>query len=404
MEKINNNFELIKKESDKFLMGNYLPFNIAYASGKGSTLTDTNGKKYVDFFSAIAVNSLGYNHPEIVKTIKRQAKKPLLTSNFFYNEHKASLAKALTDGNENKKVFFSNSGAEANECAIKLSRKFFHNQSIKRFKFISTLNSFHGRTLATVTATGQPKYNLPYAPLPNGFGDYIPFNDIPALEKALADGEVCALIIECLQGEGGLHTASQEYMTACRELTKKHGALLIIDEVQTGIGRTGKMFCYEHFNIEPDIVCVAKALGGGLPIGACIAKAEVASAFSVGDHGTTFGGSPFVCAVANTVVSTVKSNGFLESVISTGEHFKQRLREINSPLIEEVKGLGLMLGAKISDKIVAKDIVVSMLKKGFIINACGNNTLRFVPPLIITKKEIDSMVCALGEVLKMFID
>jgi predicted acetylornithine/succinylornithine family transaminase len=396
---MNKLFNEIKTRDNQFVMQTYAPFDISFVSGKGSVLTDTEGKQYIDFLAGIAVNSLGYSHPAMVNAIKEHADKYFLSSNYFYNEARGKLAKLLTDGNE-KRVFFSSSGAEANECAIKLTRKYFYERGGKRFKFITADNSFHGRTLAAISATGQPKYNLPFAPLPYGFGTYVPFNDINALEQALADPEVGALMMEPIQGEGGVLPATQQYLTACREITKRNGQLLILDEVQTGAARTGKFFAYEHYNIQPDIVCAAKGIGGGLPIGACIANNDVAEAFKVGDHGSTFGGSAFICHVAHAVVNELKQPAFLTSVIENGTYLQNRLNEIKLPMVESVKGMGLMLGMKLSENTSAKNIVNAMLQKGFILNACGGNTLRFVPPLIITKNEIDLMITALRATLQ----
>lgn len=394
------NLDKIKAQDNKYFMNTYAPYDIAFVSGNGCTLTDSEGRNYIDFLGGIAVNCLGYNNPIFTDALTEQAKKLTVCSNYFYSEPRGLAAELLVKDTGFGKVFFGNSGAEANECSLKLARKYFYNKGINKYKIISAKDSFHGRTFATVTATGQPKYNAPYAPLPAGFGTYVPYNDVDALEKTLSDPEVAAFFIECIQGEGGVIPATQEYMTAARELTKKNGQLLIVDEVQSGAARTGKFWAYEHYNIQPDILAAAKGIGGGFPIGACLATDEVASAFKPGDHGTTFGSAPLPCAVCYAVVSELRKPEFLASVTEKGEYLKARLSEIKSPLIKDIRGLGLMVGMELSTLVKPKDIVLTMLEKGFVLNACGGNTLRFVPPLVITKEEIDSMVTALKPVIE----
>ncbi|MDR3186506.1 MAG: aspartate aminotransferase family protein [Christensenellaceae bacterium] len=394
-----NDFEQIKHRDKQFVMNTYSPYDIAFIHGEGSTLTDSTGKKYTDFLGAIAVNSLGYNSSIFTDALIEQTHKVVSISNIFYNPYRGLLAEKLIEGTSLDKVFFGNSGAEANECALKLARKYFHLRGENKYKFVSAIDSFHGRTIATVALTGQSKYNAPYIQLTNGFGNYVPFNDIDALDKALSDANVCALVIEPILGESGVIPATKEYILACREITRKNGQLLILDEVQTGAGRTGKFWAHQHFNIEADIVTTAKGIGGGVPIGACLASSDVSSAFSPGDHGTTFGSSPLVCATSYAVVSKIKELGFMSNVSEVGRYLVNSLESIKSSAFKEIRGLGLMVGVELDASITAKNVVKSMLTKGYILNACGNNALRFLPPLIISKAEIDSMTCALKSVM-----
>jgi len=398
-----NKLEMIKEKDNKYFMNTYSPYDVAFERGEGSCLYDTEGKKYIDFLAGIAVNALGYNNPLINRAIKKQINNVILISNYFYSEQRGLLAEQLIKGTHFGKAFFSNSGAEANECAIKLVRKYMKvNGMPEKFRIITALNSFHGRTLATVTATGQKKYNEPFAPLPEGFS-YVPFNDIDALKEALSGKDVAAFMIECIQGEGGVLPATQEYLKAAREITKKNKQLLIFDEIQTGAGRTGTFYGYKHYNIKPDIITLAKAIGGGLPISATLATDKAASAFNKGDHGTTYGANPLTCAVAYAVVKKLKSKAMLDYVNEVGGYFKNKLEELKSySFIKEVRGLGLMLGVVLDERVKTKEIVIKMLEKGFILNTCGNNVLRFVPPLIIKKEEIDEMLISLKTVLDSY--
>ena len=383
----------IKELDEKYYLstfGSRLPVSFEY--GEGCSLYDTQGKEYIDFVAGIAVNTLGYNHPALGKAIVEQVEKLLHCSNLFYIESQAQLAKLLIENSCGDRIFVCNSGAEANEGAIKLARKYFYSKHLYRYEIITTLNSFLGRTMATLAATGQEKYQKPFEPMPTGF-IHVPFNDIEAIEKAITY-KTCAIMIEPIQGEGGIIPATAQYMQALRKLCDDKGLLLIFDEVQTGIGRTGKLFGYEHYGVEPDIFTLAKGLGGGIPIGAFVAKDFVASAIEPGDHGTTFGGNPLACTAALTVLSTILDKNFLEDVKTLGHYFQDRLIEVKEkfPFVREVRGKGLMLGMELEDRIPGKDIVLDMLDKGFIINCAGKNTLRFVPPLIIEKKDIDKLV------------
>lgn len=393
-------FDEIKARDNKYFMNTYAPYNVAFEKGEGCYLYDTEGKKYLDFLSGIAVNALGYNHPIFVNSVTENAKKVSIISNYFYNENRGLMAEQLVKGTHLNKVFFGNSGAEANECAIKLARKYYKVKGENRYKIISTLKSFHGRTLATVTATGQEKYNKPYAPLPEGIGIYIPYNDEEALRNALEDGEVAALLVEPIQGEGGVLPASESYLQLCDKLTKEKGVLLILDEVQTGAGRTGKFWAFEHYGVTPDIVTAAKGIGGGIPVSACMATDEVASAFVPGDHGTTFGAQPLATGVGYAVIKKIREDGFMENVTDLGNYLMAQLNAIGDSRIIEVRGKGLIIGAEMESVELAKGIYNRMFEKGYILNVCGSKVLRFVPPLIITKEQIDDMLVALKETLK----
>ncbi|MDR0854925.1 MAG: acetylornithine/succinylornithine family transaminase [Christensenellaceae bacterium] len=387
-------FDDIKGLEAEFCFSTYAPHPVCPVSGEGAVLTDTDGKKYTDFLGGIAVNVLGYNNPVWVDAVTTQIKKVATVSNYFYNEFRGQLARELVSGALNK-VFISNTGAEANECALKLARKFFSDKGQNRYKILSVYESFHGRTLATVTLTGQPKYNKSYAPLPEGLHEYIPLNDISALNTAFADDAVCAVIIEPILGESGVLEPSYEYLSKLRELCDKTGALLIFDEVQTGAGRTGSLWYFEQLGIIPDIVTGAKGIAGGIPIGVTLAKAAIAAVFAPGDHGTTFGGNPLSCAAGLATIKEIKSK-YLVSNVKKGELLKQGLSKLS--FVKEVRGKGLLIGAEVKDGINAKDIVTQMLGKGFILNAAGHNTLRFVPPYVITEKQITDM---LGELSKI---
>lgn len=393
-------FEKIKARDKKYFMNTYSPADIAFVSGEGCYLTDSEGKRYLDFLGGIAVNALGYDNPIFTEAITEQAHKVAVVSNYFYSEPRGLMAEQLLKGTKLGKVFFGNSGAEANECAIKLARKYFYVRGEHRYKIVSALHSFHGRTLATVTATGQEQYNKPFSPLPVGIGVYVPFNDVAALEKALDDPEVAAFMVEPIQGESGVVPATAEYMKAARELTAKHGELLILDEVQSGAGRTGTFWAFERYGIEPDIVTAAKGIGSGVPISACMATDKVADAFKPGDHGTTFGANPLCCAVGYAVCKKIREPGFLEAVNKKGEHLKSALKTIKSPYIRDVRGVGLFVGMEMENEEIAVKIYKTMLERGFVLNVAGHKVMRFVPPLIITEEQIDAMVSELKQVVE----
>ncbi len=373
---------------------------VCFTEGSGITLTDTEGKKYKDFFAGIAVNCLGYAYPRMVRELQEQIAKLTHVSNVFYTENQARLAELLVKNSCGDKVFFANTGAEANEGAIKLAKKYFveKNQPEKR-EFITLRNSFHGRTLATVAATGQEKYQKPYRPLIEKF-IHVDANDIDGLHGAMNEN-TAALMIELIQGEGGVIPLNKEYVDAAAKLCRENNTLLIIDEVQTGIGRTGKMFAYEWYGIEPDIVTMAKGLGGGIPIGAFVAKAEVAAAFKPGDHGTTFGGNPLSARAGLVVVDELLNNGVLENAAKVGEYFMAELKKLVGVCtkIKEVRGKGLIIGVALNGDI-SKEITSALRDKGFIVGTAGSSVLRIVPPLILTKADVDDFTAALKEVCK----
>jgi len=381
------------EEANKYLFQNYGRFPYFFERGEGCYLFDENGKKYLDMLSGIAVNILGYNHPKLTKAICEQASKIIHISNLFYIRPQIEVAKILSENSFGGKVFFCNSGAEANEALIKLVRRYFYDKGENRYEIITFEGSFHGRTLATVTATAQPKYHEGFYPLVEGF-KYAKFNDIQSVESLITE-KTAAILIELVQGEGGVNPADKDFIKQLYNLCKEKGILFTVDEVQTGIGRTGKLFAYQHFDIEPDIVSLAKGLGGGVPIGAIIAKEEIAKSFIPGTHASTFGGNYLSTVAAKVVLEEVLSDGFLERVNKVGEYLKESLKVFGYP----VKGLGLMVGVDLPKEISAKEVMKKSLEKGLILGTAGENTLRFVPPLIITEKEVDETVRILKEVL-----
>jgi acetylornithine/N-succinyldiaminopimelate aminotransferase len=385
-----NNKEIIDLDS-KYIMQTYGRQPIAITHGKGAVVWDANGKEYLDFFAGIAVNALGQSHPKIIETIQKQAEKLIHTSNVYFTEEQVKLAKKLAEITAYNKVFFANSGAEANEGAIKLARKY-----TGRGEIISTNNSFHGRTLATVTATGQNKYKKPFKPLPSGF-KHVDYGDSKAIANAINDN-TAAVMVEAIQGEGGVIVPPKNYLKEVEAICRANDVLLILDEVQTGFGRTGEMFAYELFGIKPDIITIAKAFGGGYPIGGFLATDEIANAFDYGDHGSTFGGNPLGCAVAMTVIETLESEKLVENSKTIGKYLKDRFNELKDKhdFILDVRGYGLFLAIELNQE--CGSIVDKMREKGFLINATGKNTLRFAPPLIITKEQIDKLIITLDEV------
>lgn len=386
-------------QDEQYFMRTFARFPVVLSHGSGIKVWDTDGKEYVDFLAGIAVNALGHNHPKLTAAICEQATKLIHISNLFYSESQALLAeKLVTYFGGNSKVFFGNSGAEANEGALKLARKYAAEQKSGRFEIITTMHSFHGRTLATLTATGQPKFHEGYGPLPGGF-KYAPYNDLKAI-KELVNDKTCAIMVEPIQGESGVNMGSVEYLQGLRELCDAEGLVLIFDEIQTGIGRTGKMFAFEHFGVKPDIITLAKALAGGFPIGAIIAQDRVAAAFGPGDHGSTFGGNPLACAAALAVLEVIEEDGLLANATVVGAYFQAKLRELQTKyaLIEEVRGLGLMIGAQLNCS--GRPLVEAALKHGAIINCAGGDTLRFVPPLITAKADVDVLVRILDQVFQ----
>ena len=381
---------------------NYMPvfarYPVVLSHGDGPYVYDETGKKYIDFLAGIAVNVIGHGHPRLVAAIASQACKLIHCSNLFYTAEQAGLIARLAQLSGLDKVFLSNSGAEANEGAIKLARKYGKTLAEDKVEIITAEHCFHGRTLATLTATAQPKYQHGYEPLPGGFS-YVPYNDLAALRRAVS-AKTCAVMLEPIQGEGGVNIPDTGYLQGVREICDENGALLILDEIQTGMGRTGKMFAYQHSSVKPDILTVAKGLAGGVPIGAFLATDTVAAAFSPGDHGSTFGGNPLACAAANAVLAIIEEEGLEENAAQIGEYILQELTKLKAKypqIITEVRGRGLMVGAALAKP--GKDIVAACMEKGAIVNCTSSNTLRLVPPLNITKKHVDELIAILDKVL-----
>ena len=397
------------KETDEQIYAkdkkDYLPvfarYNIVLDHGDGMYVYDTQGKKYIDYLGGIAVNVLGHADPALVKAIADQAGRMIHCSNLYYTQVQADAAEKLVKLSGLGKVFFGNSGAEANEGAIKLARKYAHQTDPEKSQIITAWHSFHGRTLATLTATGQPKYHEGFGPMPGGF-EYVDYGDYEALEKMVTD-KTCAVMLETIQGEGGVYVPPADYLKKVRALCDKYNAVLILDEIQCGMGRSGKFFTYEQFGIKPDIVTLAKGLAGGVPIGAFIASDKVAAAFHAGDHGSTFGGNPLACAAANVVLDKIGSGDILAHVNEVGAYLKQKLggfQQKYPQLITEVRGMGLILGLQLTKP--GRDIVNACLDEGAIINCTAGDVLRFVPPLIVTKAQVDELCAILGKVLPQF--
>ncbi|MDO7789185.1 acetylornithine transaminase [Desulforamulus aquiferis] len=382
-----NNNEIVAM-GKQYVMNTYGRLPMALVKGEGPWVWDAEGRKYLDLVGGLAVTSLGHAHPKVAEAVCQQVGTLLHCSNIYWIEPQVKLAKLLVENSCADKVFFCNSGAEANEGAIKLARKYAKAQlGPDKYEIITATNSFHGRTLAAITATGQTKYQKGFAPLPQGF-KYVPFNDL----KALADNigpHTCAVMLEPIQGEGGVIPATQAYLEGVAKLCREKGMLMIFDEVQCGLGRTGKFLAYQHYGVEPDIITLAKALGNGFPIGAMLAKEYVAAAFQPGDHASTFGGNPLATSAALAAMDVLLNDGVMENAVDMGEYFKGQLLKLANKysFIKEVRAMGLMLGMELT--IEGKDIVARCLEQGLLINCTNGNVLRFLPPLIIAKEEID---------------
>ncbi|KWT90510.1 acetylornithine transaminase [Candidatus Magnetominusculus xianensis] len=388
-------------ESNQYIMDTYKRFPVVMVKGRGMKLWSADGKEYLDFMAGIAVNILGHCHPRHVVAIQKQAQKLVHVSNLYHNEFQIKLAKLLCDYSFADRVFFSNSGAEANEAAIKLARKHSKGRfGVEKIGIITALNSFHGRTLATLTATGQPKFHVGFEPLLQGFS-YVPFNDYEALKSAI-DENTCAVMLEPIQGEGGVKMATDNYFKHVRDLCTRLGILLIFDEIQTGTGRTGTLFAYEQYGIEPDILTLAKGLGGGVPIGATLAREEVAKAFTAGSHGSTFGGNPLACAAALETLETLLEDGIMLSECRRmGEYFMDSLLKLQKQfpkVITDVRGKGLLIGMELTRD--CSMVVQACFERGVLINCTAGNTLRFMPPLIVTEEDIDRLVTVLKEIME----
>ena len=379
---------------DKYVIANYGRLPRVITKGEGCYLYDADGNKILDMFPGWAVSGLGHCHPRVVEALRKQAGELLHIDNTFYSEPQGQLAKLLSERAFGGKCFFCNSGAEANEAALKLAR--LHTAQ-EKYKFITAEGSFHGRSFATVTATAQPKYHEGFLPLLPGF-TYVPFNDIAALESAFSE-EVAAVMVEPIQGEGGINVATAEYLEAIRRLCDENGAVMILDEVQTGIGRTGKWFGYQHFDVEPDIITMAKALGGGVAIGAMMASEEIAASLVPGKHASTFGGNSLACAAGVAVIEAIEEDKLLENAAELGQYTKDKLLELKQKhfIIDSVRGIGLMIGVQLTGP--GNDIVDKCLEKGLRINCTSGTVLRFMPAMIATKAQIDQAIEILDAVL-----
>ena len=379
---------------EKYVIGNYKRLPRVITRGEGCYCFDADGSKILDMFPGWAVSAIGHCRPKVVEALRKQAGELLHIDNTFYSEPQGKLAKLLSERAFGGKCFFCNSGAEANEAALKLARL---HTSGEKYKFITAEGSFHGRTFATLTATAQPKHHEGLLPLLPGFV-YVPFNDIAALESAFSD-EVAAVMVEPVQGEGGINIATAEYLAAIRRLCDENGAVLILDEVQTGLGRTGKWFGYQHFDIEPDIITMAKALGGGVAIGAMMAKEEVAASLVPGKHASTFGGNALACAAAVAVIEAIEEDNLLENAVQLGQYTKDKLSQLKQkhPIIDNVRGIGLMIGVQLTS--CGTEKVDKCLEKGLRINCTNENILRFMPPMIVTRSQIDQAIDILDTVL-----
>jgi len=385
-------------KAEQVLATTYSRMPVVFERGRGATLWDTEGRAYTDFLAGIAVCGLGHAHPAVQSALAEQAGKLLHVSNLFYTQPQTELGEWLIDHSFADRVFFCNSGTEANEAAIKLARKYFSEQGESgRHRIIAMAQSFHGRTMGSLSATGQEKIRKGFEPLLEGF-DFVPFNDVNALQDRM-DPSVCAVLLEPIQGEGGIVCPDAGYLAAVRRLCDQTGALMILDEIQTGMGRTGRLFAYEHEGVAPDIMTLAKALGNGLPIGAMLARDGVARAFQPGAHATTFGGTPIITAGALAVVQTMASEKLVDRAARTGTYFLERLQALQQrhPRIEAVRGRGLLLGLKLKED--GAPIVNECLARGFVINCVQGDTLRFAPPLIISTREIDALIDCLDDIL-----
>ncbi len=397
-----------KELTDKYIMNTYGRFDLTLIKGDGCILYDENGKKYIDFASGIAVNNLGYNNHAINSAVINQIKKLIHVSNYFYTEPQALLAEKLCKNSFADKVFFCNSGAESVEGAIKLARIYAKKFSKRGYKVIAMENSFHGRTFGALSATGQDKYHKGFEPLLEGF-THVKFNDLSAVEKLIngAGGnagngkDYCAVIVEPVQGEGGVNIADKGYIKSLRDLTAENDVALIFDEVQVGLGRTGKLFAYMNYGVEPDVMTLAKPLAGGLPIGAVLAKDKIAKAFEPGNHASTFGGGPLITAAANAFIDEITKEDFLDEVLKTGNYIKSKLDELKldfSEFIKDVRNIGL-IGAIEFYEIKSKDVAVKLIEEGFLTTAVQDKILRLTPPLIIKKGDVDLLIESIVNIL-----
>ncbi|MGO8672327.1 MAG: acetylornithine transaminase [Capsulimonadaceae bacterium] len=386
----------VRAWDDTNVMHTYSRLPVMLVRGAGARVWDHDGKEYLDFLAGIAVNGVGHCHPKVVRAIQEQAGTLIHASNLYLTGPQAALAAKLCGLSDFTRVFFCNSGAEANEAAIKIARKRGKVVADSKFKIVTAHRSFHGRTMATVTATGQPKFQIPFAPMLPGF-EYVPYNDPVALAAAV-DSDTCAVLLEPIQGEGGVHPATPEYLTAARSACDRHGALLVFDEVQTGMGRTGKWWAYQHYGVVPDVMTLAKSLGGGMPIGACLARGEAAECLVPGDHGSTFAGNPLASSAALATLDAIDEEHLTANAHAMGAYLTCRLSEALGDRVLEIRGLGLMLGVELA-RPEARRVVVDALAQGLIVNAVGDTTLRLLPPLVIDRKDVDQAVDILSRVV-----
>ncbi|HTP66879.1 MAG TPA: acetylornithine transaminase [Geobacteraceae bacterium] len=386
-------------KADKYIMKTYGRYPLVPVRGEGCYLWDADGNRYLDFLAGVAVNNLGHCHPRVVAALQKQAAELIHCSNYYHIPSQIELAELLCEHSFADRAFFCNSGAEANEAAIKLARKYSREKfGADRFEIITALSSFHGRTMATVSATGQEKVQKFFDPLLHGFR-HVPFNDVNSLERAIS-ANTCAVMLEPIQGEGGIVIPSPDYFCRVRDICDKHRLLLIFDEVQVGMGRTGKLFAHEHFAVTPDLMTLAKALAGGAPIGCMLAKEEVAASFGPGTHGSTFGGNPLVTAAGVAAVRAMLEEGILAHTEEMGKYLLNRLKQLQErfAFISEVRGIGLMIGMELS--VPASNIVKQALAQGLLLNVAQDTVLRFLPPLIVDKAEIDEMTGVLEGILE----
>lgn len=387
---------------EKKILNNYGSFDIIFEKGNNATMTTTDKKNYIDFVSGIGVNCLGHNYKPLVKALQKQISKQIHISNYYFSDKGLEFADNLLKATGFEKGYFANSGAEANEAAIKLARKYGQlNGGSKRKTIVTLESSFHGRTLATLTATGQDKFHPDcFAPYPEGFKT-IKANDFEALETAF-DDTTCALFIECIQGEGGVKLIDSQWAKAAAEAARKAGAIVMADEVQTGIGRTGTFLASDALGFNPEVVTLAKGIAAGVPMGACLFRGKAADIFVAGDHQSTFAGNPLACAAGNVVVKTVANQKFLNEVTQKGEYIKDTIKSWNIPFVKDIRGKGLMIGIQIEENIKPLDVEIKCLQEGLCVATAGSDVVRFLPPLTISKKEIDKGLSIFYKVLKTY--
>jgi acetylornithine aminotransferase/acetylornithine/N-succinyldiaminopimelate aminotransferase len=402
-EKTMSKLDELKAAEAKLLLGTYDRYPLLFVRGEGVHLIDENGERYLDLLSGIGVNALGYGHPAIETAISDQSRKLIHTSNLYFHEGQSALALRLTEATGMDRAFFCNSGTEANEAALKLARAY---AKLRRgegthlgTKFLALDHSFHGRTMGAVAATAKEKYREPFDPVMPGV-EFVNFNDIADLQAKFSS-DVCAILIEPIQGEGGIRPVSQEFFAAARALTRSTGALLIADEIQSGLGRTGKFCAYQHLGIQPDVVTLAKPIAGGIPLGVMLCTEEAARAIHAGMHGTTFGGGPLACAAALAVLDTLDREHLLDHINEIGGYFRQQLEQLAQryPAIVDVRGLGLMIAAELDSEDLAKTVLAEMMQRHILINRTSETVLRFLPPFILQKEHVDEAISALHAIL-----